>query len=340
VSARVLVTDHAWPHLDVETAVLAAAGAELVVAERGDADELAGLARDVDAIMTCFATVPAQVLDAAPGCRTVARYGVGLDNIDVARATELGMVVSNVVGYCTDEVADHTFMLILALARRLLPLSRDVAAGGWGADVPGTSRRLRGRTVGLIGLGAIGRAVAVRAAAVGLRVVALQRSGTTTTGTNTMAADAGIETVDRLEDLLALADVVSLHVPLTPATAGLIDAAALRAMRPDAWLVNTSRGGLVDTDALVDALARGELAGAALDVTDPEPLPAGHPLRSRPDVVLTPHSAFASDGSLAELARRAAENVVEVLAGRVPASIVNPAVLASPALRLTPAVTS
>jgi D-3-phosphoglycerate dehydrogenase len=319
VTARVLVTDHAWPHLDVETAVLAAVDAELTA-----------LARDVDAILTCFATVPAEVLDAAPRCRIVARYGVGLDNIDVARATELGMIVSNVVDYCTDEVADHTLMMILALARRLLPLNRHVAAGGWGAGMPGTSRRLRGRTLGLVGLGAIGRAVAVRAAAIGMRVVALRRSGGET---------PGIETVDRLEDLLAMAHVVSLHLPLTAETAGLIDAAAFRAMRPDAWLINTARGGLVDTDALLDALERGELAGAALDVTDPEPLPIAHPLRSQPDVVLTPHSAFASDGSLAELARRAAENVVEVLAGRVPASIVNPEVLRSPALRISPAVT-
>src|SRR4051812_48457946 len=176
MTARVLVTDHAWPHLDVETAVLAAADAELVVAETGHLDELTALARDVDAILTCFATVPAEVLDAAPRCRTVARYGVGLDNIDVARATELGMIVSNVVDYCTDEVADHTLMMILALARRLLPLNRDVAAGGWGAGVPGTSRRLRGRTLGLVGVGAIGRAVATRAAAIGMRVVALHRS--------------------------------------------------------------------------------------------------------------------------------------------------------------------
>ena len=330
MTARVLVTDHAWPHLDVETAVLAAADAELVVAETGHLDELTALARDVDAILTCFARVPAEVLDAAPRCRTVARYGVGLDNIDVARATELGMIVSNVVDYCTDEVADHTLMMILALARRLLPLNRDVATGGWGTTVPGTSRRLRGRTLGLVGLGAIGRAVAERAAALGMRVVALRRSGGET---------PGVGTVDRLEDLLALADVVSLHLPLTAETAGLIDAAAFRAMRPDAWLINTARGGLVDTDALLDALERGELAGAAMDVTDPEPLPPTHPLRSRSDVVLTPHSAFASDGSLAELARRAAENVVEVLAGRVPASIVNPEVLSSPALRMSPAVT-
>jgi D-3-phosphoglycerate dehydrogenase / 2-oxoglutarate reductase len=330
VTARVLVTDHAWPHLDVETSVLAAADAELVAAETGHLDELVALAGDVDAILTCFARVPAEVLDAAPRCRTVARYGVGLDNIDVGRATELGMVVSNVVDYCTDEVADHTLMMILALARRLLPLNRDVAAGGWGVGVPGTSRRLRGRTLGLVGLGAIGRAVAVRAAAIGMRVVALRRSGGET---------PGIEVVDRLEDLLAAADVVSLHLPLTAGTAGLIDAAALRAMRPDAWLINTARGGLVDTDALLDALERGALAGAALDVTDPEPLPAAHPLRSRPDVVLTPHSAFASDGSLTELARRAAENVVEVLAGRVPASIVNPEVLTRPTLRVSPAAT-
>jgi D-3-phosphoglycerate dehydrogenase len=331
VGARVLVTDHAWPDLDVETAVLAAADAELVVAEHGDLDELVELARDVDAILTCFAKVPAQVLDAAPRCRTVARYGVGLDNIDVARATELGMVVSNVVDYCTEEVADHTLLMILALARRLLPLNRDVVAGGWGATVPGTSRRLRGRTLGLVGLGAIGRAVAVRAAAVGLRVVAFRRSAAGTPGT---------ETVDRLEDLLAVSDVVSLHAPLTDETAGLIDAAALSHMKPTAWLVNTSRGGLVDTDALIEALDRGELAGAALDVTDPEPLPPTHPLRSRPDVVLTPHSAFASDGSLAELARRAAENVVEVLAERVPGSIVNPEVLSGSALRISPAVGS
>jgi D-3-phosphoglycerate dehydrogenase len=331
VGRRVLVTDHAWPDVDVEAAVLGGIGAEIVVARRGDVDELVDLARDVDAIMTCFAKVPRQVLDAATHCRTVARYGVGLDNIDVARATELGMVVSNVVDYCTDEVADHTLMMILALARRLLPLNRDVTAGGWGEAVPGTSRRLRGKTIGLVGLGAIGRAVATRAAAVGMRVVALRRSGA--------GSSPDVETVGSLEELLSVADVVSLHLPLTPSTAGLIDAAALRLMQPSAWLVNTARGGLVDTDAVLDALDRGELAGAALDVTDPEPLPADHPLRTRPTVVLTPHSAFASDGSLAELARRAAENVVEVLAGRVPASIVNPDVLSGAALRMPPAVT-
>jgi D-3-phosphoglycerate dehydrogenase / 2-oxoglutarate reductase len=324
VTARVLVTDVAWPTVDAERAVLAAAGAELVLAPSGEPAELARLAGDADAILTCFAEVSAEVLDAAPRCRTVARYGVGVDNIDVARATELGMVVSNVPVYCTDEVADSALLGILALARRLLPLNRDVAAGGWGHDVPGTGSRLRGKVLGLVGLGAIGTALASRARALGMDVVALSRSGATAPGVRTVAG---------LDELLGQADVVSLHVPLTEGTRHLIGADQLRAMKSTAWLVNTARGGLVDTDALVDALDAGRIAGAALDVTDPEPLPPGHPLRTRDDVVLTPHTAFSSDGSLAELACKAATNVVDVLQGRVPATVVNPEVLAGPALR-------
>jgi D-3-phosphoglycerate dehydrogenase len=318
---RVLVTDIAWRDTDVERAVLEPGGAELVLAPTGDAAELARLAVDVDAILTCFARVPAEVLDAAVRCRTVARYGVGVDNIDVAHATRLGMIVSNVPVYCTDEVADSTLLGILALARRLLPLNRDVTAGGWGRSVPGTGVRLRGKVLGLVGAGAIARAVAVRATALGMQVLTFSRSNAT---------------VRSLDELLGRSDVVSLHVPLTEQTHHLIGAAELELMKPTAWLVNTARGALVDTDALVAALQRGELAGAALDVTDPEPLPADHRLRTRDDVVLTPHTAFSSDGSLAELAGKAATNVLDVLCGRVPATVVNPAVLSSSALRAAP----
>ncbi len=321
---RVLATDIAWPAADVERAVLAEAGATLVVAPTGDVAELAALAVDVDAILTCFAKVPAEVLDAAPRCRTVARYGVGVDNIDVDHATRLGMIVSNVPTYCTDEVADSALLGILALARRLVPFSRDVAAGGWGRSVPGTSVRLRGRVLGLVGLGTIARALVPRARAVGLDVVAFSRAN---------SADPEIRTVSSLTELLGAADIVSLHVPLTEETHHLVGARQLAAMKPTAWLVNTARGGLVDTAALLDALDAGVIAGAALDVTDPEPLPADHPLRGRDDVVLTPHVAFSSDGSLAELARKAAGNVVDVLRGRVPHSVVNPGVLTSTALR-------
>jgi D-3-phosphoglycerate dehydrogenase len=254
----------------------------------------------------------------------VARYGVGVDNIDVVRAGELGMVVSNVPVYCVDEVADSALLGILALARRLLPLNRDVARGGWGREVPGAGTRLRGKVLGLVGLGVIGSALASRAQALGLEVVAFDRS---------RRPVPGVRVVDSLDELLAVADAVSLHVPLTARTHHLIGAAELKAMKRTAWLVNTARGPLVDTDALLAALDAGEISGAALDVTDPEPLPASHPLRTRDDVVLTPHTAFSSDGSLAELATKAATNVVDVLQGRVPATVVNPAVLDSPALR-------
>jgi D-3-phosphoglycerate dehydrogenase len=321
---RVLVTDYAWPDLAVETAILAAADAELVVASGGGTGELVALAADVDAILTCFAKVPAEVLDAAVRCRTVARYGVGVDNIDVAHATRLGMVVSNVPAYCADEVADHALLGILALAHRLVPLTRDAAAGGWGKAVPGTGTRLRGKVLGLVGLGEIGQRLATRAHALGLETVAVTRSG---------HGVPGVRLAGSLEVLLAAADIVSLHVPLTKQTDQLIGAGQFKAMKPTAWLVNTARGRLVDTAALVAALEAGSIAGAAIDVTDPEPLPAGHPLRTMDNVVLTPHTAFSTDGSLAELAAKAAGNVVDVLQGRVPGTVVNPDVLASARLR-------
>jgi D-3-phosphoglycerate dehydrogenase len=168
MTSRVLITDYTWPDLGVETAVLAEAGIEMIVADTGETAELTRLAADVDAILTCFAKVPAGVLDAAVRCQTVARYGVGVDNIDVQRATELGIMVSNVPAYCTEEVADSALLGILALARRLLPLSRDIAAGGWGQAVPGTGVRLRGKVLGVVGLGAVGQALAVRGQAIGM----------------------------------------------------------------------------------------------------------------------------------------------------------------------------
>lgn len=322
MTTKVLVTDYAWKSLSQERAILGPLGVELITPETGEVDELARLATDVEAILTCWAKVDQRVLDAASHCRTVARYGVGLDNIDVAHATRLGMVVTNVPFFCQEEVADHTMLLLLALARRLKPLLERSDRGDWGLPPGSVPTRIRGKVLGLVGLGSIAQAVVPRAQAHGMAVMAYRRSPI-------KRVPDRVQVVDSLDAVLEASDVVSLHVPLTPETARMIDGLALERMKSTAFLLNTARGGLVDTDALLQALDNGMIAGAGLDVTDPEPLPRDHPLRNRSNVVMTSHTAFNSDGSVADLTRQAAQHVADVLTGRRPENIVNPEVLDS-----------
>ncbi len=322
----VLVTDYAWPALDVERGVLAAAGCELLVAERGDEDELVSLAPSADAILTNWKPVTARVLEHATRCVTVARYGVGLDNIDIDAATRLGMIVSNVPDYCIEEVSDHAMALLLALARRVASFAAQTRAGGWDNQEFGTMHRLQGRTLGLVGFGRIGRRVAEKAAAFGLEVLAWSP---------TLAAPAplGVEVAASLDELLGRADAVSLHAPLTEGTRHLIGPRQFSLMRPGAFLINTARGQLIDQGALLEALAHGGLGGAGLDVLDEEPPPLDHPLRHAAGVLLTPHAAFYSAESVRELQEKAAANVVLALEGGVPATTVNLEVVGSPARR-------
>ena len=328
-TSRVLVTDYVWPNLDVERSVLAAIGAELVVAEGGEEEELRSLARGVDAILTCFKRVSRETLLAADRCRLVSRYGVGVDNIDVSTATELGILVTNVPDYCVDEVSDHALALLLSAARRVMVYDRSVRRGEWDGKVGMPIPRLRGLTLGIIGLGRIGRAVARKASVFGLRIIAYDTQPPAEVG-------AGVEvTFVDLETLLRESDFITLHAPLLPETTNLINAETLQKMKKSAWLVNTSRGGLVDTKALAQALQKGQIGGAALDVLPQEPPEANEPLRALPNVVLTPHVAFYSEGSLAELERRAAEHVVQVLQGERPIHLVNPQVLQQSNCRLS-----
>jgi D-3-phosphoglycerate dehydrogenase len=327
---RVLVTDYAWPSLEIERTILGAAGAELVVEESGNPFELVRLAADADAILTNWRTVTDEVLDAATRCLVVARYGIGLDNIPVERATQLGMLVANVPDFCIEEVSDHTLALLLACARRIVTFARATRAGSW--DLLGQCRglpRLRGQQLGIVGHGSIARALIPKARALGLEV---------TVYTPRLApghdAATGVQATGDLMRLLRTSDYVSLHAPATHETRGLIDAHALRAMKSTAYLINTSRGALVDEAALLRALEQGWIAGAALDVMVEEPAAAGNPLLKLDNVIATPHAAFYSEAAIAELAKRAAENVAEVLGGRVPASTVNPRVIGSPAYRL------
>jgi D-3-phosphoglycerate dehydrogenase len=329
-SSRVLVTDYAWPSLDIERAILGEVGAELVVAGSGDPGELIALAPGADAILTNWRRVPEEALDAATRCLVVARYGVGVDNIPVDRATKLGILVANVPDFCVEEVSDHALALLLACARRIVTFARSTRDGSW--DLLGLGRglpRLRGQRLGLVGFGQIARALVPKAQALGLEIAAY-----TPRLPRGRDEHSGVELTDDLAYLLSISDYVSLHAPATAETRGLIGEDALRAMQPGAYLINTSRGALIDEGALERALREGWIAGAALDVLAEEPPPPGHPLLALDNVIATPHAAFYSEQAIAELATKAARNVACVLRGDVPATVVNPSVLDLPAYRL------
>ena len=323
----VLVTDYAWPSLDLEREILAAVDAELLVAETGEEAELVALAPRADAILTNWKRVPPAALEAAPRCLVVSRYGVGLDNIPVERATELGILVVNVPDFCVEEVSDHALALLLTCARRIVGFTRSTRAGVWNLELARGLPRLRGQTIGLVGMGGIAGALVPKALGMGLDVVAY------TPRLAQKTLPDGVRAAGSLHELLATADYVSLHAPATAETRGLIGEAELRAMKPTAYLINTSRGALVDEEALARAVEEEWIAGAALDVLSQEPPSADHPLLHLDNVIVTPHAAFYSDAAIAELETKAAANVADVLSGRLPKTVVNPAVLDAPALR-------
>lgn len=318
----VLVTDQVFGSVDIERDALAEAGHEL--RESPDADEatLAELAREADALMVCFAQVTEPVVSAAAeggGCRIIARFGIGVDNVDVEAATRAGILVTNVADYCLDEVADHTMTLLLAAARRVLPAAIGVRSGEWAVPKEDV-HRIQGRRLALLGVGRIGRRVASRARAFGIEV----------TGFDPYVSDweeVGAEPASSLEEAVAEADFVSLHAPLTPETHHLVGEDAIAAMKRAPIVVNTSRGGLLDLDAATRALDDGRLGGLALDVTEEEPLPADHPLRTHPRALVTPHMSFHSAEATEELRRRTVAEVLRALDGEPPRSPVNPEVL-------------
>jgi D-3-phosphoglycerate dehydrogenase len=315
--STVLITDHAWPDLEIERAVIEGAGFRMAAgpAVPAKAEAIAALVREHQpaAILTCWAQVDASAVGASSALRHVGRIGVGLDNIDVAACSALGILVTNVPDYCIEEVSDHALGFALAWTRGIVAFDRAVHVGQWN-PAHAKLRRLAAQTVGIVGYGRIGRATARKFAAFDCRVLVHSRSAT--------APAPGIEYAD-LDTLLAASDIVVLHVPLVKATRQLIDAHRLAQMKPGGLLINVSRGGLVDTDAVVDALRSGQLGAAALDVLETEP-DVPRALLEQPAVLLTPHVAFSSDASLAELRQRAAEEAVRVLHGQPPLNLCNP----------------
>ncbi|MCH8236235.1 MAG: C-terminal binding protein [Chloroflexi bacterium] len=319
--SKVLITDYAWPNIDAETAVLQAAGIDTVVSPDGSVETLTELAADVDAIMFCFAQVPAEVLRNAPNCKVASRYGIGLDNLDIDTCTELGIVVTNVPDYCIDEVADHVLGMTLAFNRKIVKHSAVVKASGWGAvSLTDTMHRLRDKTFGIAGMGRIGRAVVGRARAFGMTVLAHDPF------VEQAAAPDGVR-MTSMDEMLAESDFVTLHAPLIPETRGMIGARELQLMKSDAFLINAARGPLIDEPALIKALEKGEIGGAGLDVLEETAPPDDHPLYAFDNVIITPHTAFFSQASTIELEERTAREVVRVLNGEMPEILINPGVL-------------
>jgi D-3-phosphoglycerate dehydrogenase / 2-oxoglutarate reductase len=302
---------------DEDERVLREAGCTTVrLQAKGESELIAGLSQaNPDALIVQWATVTAAVLDAAPGCRFISRLGIGYDMIDVAAATERGVAVANTPDYCVDEVVAHALAMALWLLRGLGRFDAAVRVSEWSAIAPyPPACRPSEATVGVVGLGRIGAKVARQAAGLGFQVLAHDPY---------VAVLDGVRMVT-FEELLSGSDLITLHAPLNEETWHMIRAETIELMRPGALLVNTCRGGLVDETALAAALLAERLAGAALDVFEAEPLPAQSPLRELPNVLLSPHSAWYSPFSLAELPVQAARQVVDFLAGRPVPSIVNP----------------
>lgn len=325
--ALVVITDCDHGSTAPEEAVLAGAGLEVRLGQANTEAEVIALAREADGLIIQYAPITARVLDSLSHCRVVARYGVGVDTVDLAAATARGVVVANVPDYCTEEVSDHALALILALWRKITLYDRAIRNGTWSFELGRPMARLAGKLLGVAGVGRIGALTARKAAGLGMRVCGYDPF--------LPAWPPGIRQVG-LDDLLREADVVSLHLPLTPETRHLINETSLSRMRPTALLVNTARGGIVDTAALCRALQEGRIAGAALDVLEVEPPPPGSPLLSLPNVVLAPHAGWYSEESIADLKRRTGEAVVAALRGERPASVVNPEVYAGSGRRVHP----
>lgn len=319
MSQSVLLTDHPWPDVEIERALIEAAGYQLIAGpiEAPPAASVEALVAQHDpvAIMTCWAQVSQEAIRRPTQLRIVARLGVGLDNIAIPAATARGAWVTNIPDYCVEEVSDHAVALALGFWRGVTAMDRDVKRGRWN-PASARMRRVANMTVAIIGYGRIGAATARKfSRGFGCRVLVHSRSLLREPGAGHSLQ--GRITVADIETIQREADAIVIHAPLTSATQHLIDDAFLAKLERKPLLINVSRGGIIDNEALVRALESGRVSGAGLDVIEGEPSPP-RSVTGRTDVIATPHVAFSSDASLAELRRRSAEEVVRVLRGERP----------------------
>jgi D-3-phosphoglycerate dehydrogenase len=316
---KVVITDFGEPDTIPEIETLAASGLdfELVRLNARSPDELIPDVINADALIVQWVKINREVIEKLLHCRVISRYGIGVDMVDLEAATNRRIMVCNVPDYCIEEVSTHTMAFLLSLNRHLWTQNAHVRSGGWGGTPGGPPERLKGQVIGIIGLGRIGREVARKAQAMGLKTIGYDPY----LGAETMHT-LGIGS-SGLEDLLRQADYVCIHCPLTEETRHLIGKEQLALMKPGAYLINMARGPIVDQAALYQALTGGIIKGAALDVLEKEPPRPDEPLIKLDNVIFTPHAASWTVQAVDQLRRQATQNVVTVLQGGLPSSIVN-----------------
>ena len=321
---KALITDYGFANVALERKILAEAGIELEDAQCKTADEVIAASRNVDALMVQWAPINRKVIGTLDRCKIIVRYGIGVDNVDLQAAGERGIPVCNIPDYCIDEVADHSLSLALSLARQLPQTDAAVRSGVWKIMPPSPFPAFRDTLFATVGLGRIARAVLARARPFGFKLAAYDPFVE-----DNYFASSGVRKMER-EGLFREAGILSLHLPLTEDSKHFVNKSALALMKKEAVIVNTSRGGLIDTLALAEALAGDKIAGAGIDVFEEEPLPSDHPLRKAPNALLTSHTAWYSSGSIPELQRKTAEEAVRGLKGEPLLNVVNRRFLVSP----------
>lgn len=296
--------------------------ADVVTTESHDEDELAGAAEDADIILTCYTNITARVINAAPNLKGIVKYGVGTDAIDIEAATAKGVMVANCPDYGSDTVADHAFALMISLARKIPALDRVMRENAWAWPKPEhLGVDLAGKTAGLIGFGRIGRAMSRRCEGFSMTRLVFDPY------VDPASAGEYNVTFVAFDELLERSDFVSIHCVLTPETRGLIDAAALQKMKETAYLIDVSRGAIIDEDALIQAIDENLIAGAGFDVFAHEPLAPDYPLLGRDNVILTPHLAWWTKEAFERVERETLDGIRDILAGNRPKNLKNVEVL-------------
>ena len=308
----VVVTDSPFPSLDPAKKALEEANAEVVQAPSSSEEDIIKAAENADAILVTYAKLNENILRSLKNCKAIGRFGIGVDNIDLKVAGELGISVNYVPDYCLDEVSDQAMAMIISMARKIPQSNKLVQSGRWEMPAVVPMYRLRGKTVGLIGFGNIPRLMTPKAQAFGFNVIASDPYAP-----KELFEKHGVESVS-MDELYERSDFISVHAPLLPETKGLVNKDAFKKMKDTAIIVNTARGPLINEKDLIEALDKNEIGGAGLDVVETEPLPENSPLIGRDNVILAPHTAFYSVEALEELQTKAASDVARVLNGEEP----------------------